>query len=125
MEDGKSLRIGDNKQEEEEEDDVKMEKFFELIRGFREARNYHKRKESTEWEIEKNKNKRMKRIDGEDQSGCNYWVPKFEREDFYKEVEFRKPDHPLAPLVYPRQCNKDKDMKEGEEDGGVDLRLAL
>ncbi|KAG6644910.1 hypothetical protein I3843_08G082500 [Carya illinoinensis] len=124
MEDDKSLRIGENKQEEEE-DDVKMEKFYELIRSFREARNYYKRKESTEWEIKKNKNKKMKRIEGEEQSSCNYWVPKFEQEDFDKEVEFRKPDHPLAPLVYPRQCNKDKEMKEGEEDGDLDLRLAL
>lgn len=120
----KSARIREDKREEEEEveDEVKMEKFFALIRSFREARNYYKRNQMNE--LEKNRNhKKTKRVSCGEQSSCN-WVPKFEQEDFARDqvVEFRR-----TSLIFPaRPRNEEKNkQKEGEEDSGLDLRLAL
>ncbi|KAG2697765.1 hypothetical protein I3760_07G120600 [Carya illinoinensis] len=117
----KSSRIREDKrEEEEEEEDVKMEKFFALIRNFREARDYYKRKEMSDLEKNNRSHKKAKRVGGE-QSSCN-WVPKFEQEDFAREVvEFRRT--PL--LFFPRPHNEEKNKKEGEDDGGLDLRLTL
>ncbi|XP_041018375.1 protein NIM1-INTERACTING 1-like [Juglans microcarpa x Juglans regia] len=119
----RSSRIREDKREEEkeeeEEEDVKMENFFALIRSFREARNYYKRKEMNELEKKNSSHKKTKRVGGE-QSSCN-WVPKFEQEDFAREVvEFRR-----TPLIFPRPHNEEKNKKEGEDDGGLDLRLTL
>ncbi|KAF5455447.1 hypothetical protein F2P56_025020 [Juglans regia] len=118
----KSSRIRSDKreEEEEEEEDVKMEKFFALIRSFREARNYYKRKEMNEMEKKNTSHKKTKRAVGGEQSSCN-WVPKFEQEDFAKEVvEFRR-----TPLIFRRPDNEEKNKKKGEDDGDLDLRLTL
>ncbi|KAB1202654.1 Protein NIM1-INTERACTING 1 [Morella rubra] len=117
MEDESSLRNGEDKHEDDEEDQVKMEKFYALIRSFREARNYYKRKELNELE-KKNKNKKMKRVGGDEQPSS--WVPKFEREDFTEDVEFRRP-----PLIFPSPCNKEENKKAGEDEGDLDLKLTL
>jgi hypothetical protein len=119
MENDKSVRVGGD--EEEEEEEVKMEKFFALIRSFREARNYYRRKEMNELEKKKRSNKKMKMMCGGDdplpKSSC--WVPKFEQEDFTREIEFGRP-----PLVFPSPCNKEK-AKKGEAEVALDLKLAL
>lgn len=127
MENDKGVRV--EEEDEEEGDDVKMEKFFALIRSFREARNYYKRKEMNgEMEEKKKKsNKKMKMMmaggdeQQQQQQKSSSWVPKFEQEDFTKEVEFRGP-----PLVFPVPCNKEKpNQKDGEPEGGLDLKLHL
>jgi hypothetical protein len=113
MENDKNLRIVEDEQEEE----AKMEKFFALIKSFREARNYRRKELMNDLEKKKNNNKKMKRVDGEQSS----WVPKFEWEDFTKEVEFIKP-----PLIFPAPCNEEKDKKDQREDeSGLDLKLTL
>ncbi|XP_059440065.1 protein NIM1-INTERACTING 1-like [Corylus avellana] len=117
MENDKSVRVGGD---EEDEEEAKMEKFFALIRSFREARNYYKRKEMNELEKKKRSNKKMKMMcSGDDLQKSSCWVPKFEQEDFTREVEFRRP-----PLVFPSPCNKEK-AKKGEAEVGLDLKLAL
>ena len=117
MENDKSVRVGGD---EEEEDEVKMEKFFALIRSFREARNYYKRKEMNELEKKKRSNKKMKMMcGGADMQKPSSWVPKFKPEDFTGEVEFRRP-----PLVFPSPCNEEK-AKKGEAEVVLDLKLAL
>jgi hypothetical protein len=106
---------------DEQEEEVKMEKFFALIRSFREARNYYRRKDLNELEKKRKSNKKMKMMGGGDhqqqQSSC--WVPKFEKEDFTNEVEFRRP-----PLVFPAPCSKEN-AKKGEGEDGLDLKLTL
>ncbi|KAB1216951.1 hypothetical protein CJ030_MR4G016036 [Morella rubra] len=102
MEDDSSLRNGEGKHDDNEEDQVKMEKFYALIRSFREAQNYYKRKELNELE-KKNKNKKIKRVGGDEQLSC--WVPKFGEEDFTEDIEFRR------PLIFLGPCNKEKDKK--------------
>lgn len=49
----------------EQEEEVKMEKFFALIRSFREARNYYRRKGLNELEKKKS-NKKMNKMGGGD-----------------------------------------------------------
>ena len=113
MENDKSFRNGEDKQEEEEE--AKMEKFFALIRSFREARNYRRKELMNDSQV-MNNSKRMKRVGGDHSS----WVPKFEWEDFTKEVEFVRP-----PLIFPSPCNNKEKDKEEREDSGLDLKLTL
>lgn len=113
MENDKSFRNGEAEQEEEE---AKMEKFFALIRSFREARNYRRKELMNDSQVINNK-KKMKRVGGDDHSS---WVPKFEWEDFTKEVEFVRP-----PLIFPGPCNNKEKDKEEQEDSGLDLKLTL
>ncbi|KAL5561067.1 hypothetical protein UlMin_030814 [Ulmus minor] len=105
---------------EEEEEEVKIEKFFSLIRSYREARNRLMRKES----IEK-KNKRVKMMTKEEEeSNRNSWVPSFESEDFTEEVGFRsEPPNPCAKLEL--QVAPDNKVVLVKEDNGLDLNLTL
>jgi hypothetical protein len=105
----------------EQEEEVKIEKFFDLIRSFRVARNYYRRKGLNELEKKKS-NKKMKKMGGGDhQHQLSCWVPKFKQEDFTKEVQFtfKRP-----PLVFPAPTNKEN-AKKGEGEDGLDHKLTL
>ncbi|KAA8543006.1 hypothetical protein F0562_021499 [Nyssa sinensis] len=94
--------------EDDQPEEEKMEKFFALIRNFRDARN-HRRSELNEMERKKNKIRKL-------QSGQSSWLPSFEWEDFTEEIEFRK-----LPLIFPAPCDKKEDKKEedhNDEGGG-------
>ncbi|RDX73331.1 hypothetical protein CR513_47069, partial [Mucuna pruriens] len=97
---------------EGDDDEMKMEKFYSLLRSFRDARD-RRRRELLELEEknEKNMNKKMKA----------------KAEDFTTEIQFRKP-----PLIFPNPIpcdttkdNKGKKNKEQHQDLALDLKLAL
>ena len=108
----------DDADNDDPEEEMKIEKFYSLLRSFRDTRN-RRRKELDDLERnDSNKKKKMKRIKEETSS----WVPSFEWEDFTTEIEFRRP-----PLVLSTPCDhRDKDSKKKKnQDDGLDLKLAL
>ncbi|CAL5352171.1 unnamed protein product [Camellia sinensis] len=129
---------GGGEPEEQEDDEKKMDKFFALLRSFREARD-RRRNELKEMEMGKNKNTvnmmkttttTTKRAKTEHEEGGqkSSWVPSFEWEDFSEEQELRK-----APLFFPAPWNnnhhhheksKKNDQKDDNETG-LDLELGL
>ncbi|CAN6706222.1 unnamed protein product [Malus baccata var. baccata] len=103
------------KEEEEESEEMKMEKFYSLIRSYHEARNRLRLRNATrpppppppppqvhsdDHEVlsvnKVNSNKRRKKMGGDDDDagggggGGKIWVPSFEVGDFANEVEFRR-----------------------------------
>ncbi|KAK2970252.1 hypothetical protein RJ640_021688 [Escallonia rubra] len=123
---GRGEENGDQKEEE------KMEKFFELIRSYREARN-RRIKELMNDELEKKKQRAIKKRKSDgcgggrgDAQQCASWVPSFEWEDFAKEAELGK-----RPVIFPAgpcHYNKKEHQTEGNREDtevGLDLKLAL
>lgn len=121
---------GELEQDDDQNEEERMEKFFALIRGFHEARN---RRRNELNEIEARNKKKMRKSDDHRESG---WVPAFQWEDFTQGIEFRKQPPPPPPsLLFPAgvpNCNviinKKEDKKKLEEynEGGLlDLKLAL
>ncbi|OMO82218.1 hypothetical protein COLO4_23173 [Corchorus olitorius] len=105
-----------------EQEDQKMEKFFALIRNFQEARNKRKhelRQKEEKAEIKKKQNK-MKRSDVDDHNEQSSWVPTFEWTDFTEGIEFRRP-----PIIFPSPFNNKQGKKIEADDDGLDLRLTL
>ncbi|KAH7516940.1 hypothetical protein FEM48_Zijuj09G0009000 [Ziziphus jujuba var. spinosa] len=114
---------------EDAEEEMKIERFFALIRSFREARNRCRRREElydqlSEKEKEKKKMKREDFFKLEDQKQSN-WIPSFEREDFTTQVEFLG-----LPQVFPPPCpnftaKNHHHPKQPVQDHALDLKLSL
>ena len=121
MENGKREEIKSNGAEDEEE---KMDKFFALIRNFRDARN--------ELEMIINNNKRRKtHVDQKPSS----WTPSFEWQDFTQGGGVGLAS-PSTSLIFPnpsshnnhhnqQQQDGRKQQEEEDEQSGLDLKLAL
>ena len=136
----------------EDELETKIEKFFSLIRSYREARNRlmilsrskevhddHDQDDDDDGEIffEVEKRKAVKRVKvmamaGEVESrggggGGGVWVPSFERGDFTEDVEFRAPA--AAPSMLVRALNpcssNNKASTTTKDHNGLDLNLTL
>ncbi|KAK7344353.1 hypothetical protein VNO77_13867 [Canavalia gladiata] len=105
--------------DDEVEDEMKMEKFYSLLRSFRDARD-RRRRELVE--LEKNESNR-KKMKGTPTTKAKAEVS-FEWQDFTSEIHFRKP-----PLVFPNpipcEAIKDNKGKKKKEDLALDLKLAL
>lgn len=117
--------------EEEEEVEMEMERFFALVRNFKEMRDRRRKElmigeEEEEIAAEKRR-KRMKTAEAVENRST--WIPKFEREDFDEEFQGRGP-----ALILPKPCNlvkedtaaamkKKKKVKNGDE--CLDLNLTL
>ncbi|CAK9310200.1 unnamed protein product [Citrullus colocynthis] len=114
----------------EEEEEVEMERFFALVRNFKEMRDRRRKElmigEEEEIAAEKRR-KRMKTAEAVENRST--WIPKFEREDFDEEFQVRGP-----ALILPKPCNlvkedtgaamkKKKKVKNGDE--CLDLNLTL
>ncbi|TKY61677.1 NIM1-INTERACTING 1 [Spatholobus suberectus] len=109
----------DEKDDDEVEEEMKMDKFYALLRRFRDARD-RRRKELEE--LEKSESKKRK-VGAEQHS---VWVPSFEREDFTNDVQFRGP--PLrfpAPSTSSSPRGTDKRKNEQRLHDSLDLNLAL
>ncbi|XP_050203268.1 protein NIM1-INTERACTING 1 [Mercurialis annua] len=104
-----------NADEDDEQEDQKVEKFFALIRNFQEARNRRK----NEVEEEKRRHKKVKRVNKIEEQKPS-WVPKFELEDFAQEFQFKRP-----PLIFPRSCIQKEENKEKVKKDELDLDLSL
>lgn len=148
MENGK---LGDEEPiiTKQDELEIKVEKFFSLIRSYRDARNrlikimgkqYSRGDhELLEEEEEIKKNKRMQKmmivttVESDQMissSSCTTgWVPSFESEDFTKELEFKG-----IPLILPNPCNNEiiniplqtnSIATNDEPHHGLDLNLTL
>ncbi|KAK7278144.1 hypothetical protein RJT34_23170 [Clitoria ternatea] len=111
----------------EVEDEMKMEKFYSLLRGFRDARDRRRRELI---ELEKNESNKKKKMKGVTTMKGNAEVS-FEWQDFTTEIQFRKP-----PSVFPNPvpCDTNKDNNKGKKkeaqhqqhkDLALDLKLAL
>ncbi|KAL8101116.1 hypothetical protein AgCh_033123 [Apium graveolens] len=115
-----------NNDVDEDDEEEKIETFFALVRGFQEARN-RRRNELKQIETRSNKKSRSS---GEDCRNSG-WVPVFQWEDFTHENDSRKHPHPLvfhtghATLVASMDKVKDKKMEGDQNEGELDLTLAL
>ncbi|PRQ45129.1 putative NPR1/NH1-interacting protein [Rosa chinensis] len=129
-------------EEEEEEEMEKIEKFYSLIRHFREARNRliglrktrpnHEVGDEVEQEKMKTSKKRKKTGDDDrdHERRLSTWVPSFECEDFTnKEVEYPGTCLSFPALPCNTSGNTSNNGKEKVEDDDasecLDLRLAL
>lgn len=97
---------------EDEEEEEKIEKFFSLIRSFREA---HDRRKSELKEMEEKRRKKKRKMEDEQSS----WVPTFSPEDFNEEIEFR------TPVIFSGRRKDEKNVEDQENDGDVNLKLSL
>lgn len=102
--------IGEEEDDQEEEDQ-KIGKFFELIRSFREARDRRRNELIKELATNNNNNKKKRKCIDNGESG---WVPTFEWEDFMQPI-------PLGGL----NCNNGIFNKEEDGESGLDLKLTL
>ncbi|OVA16698.1 hypothetical protein BVC80_1543g140 [Macleaya cordata] len=125
---------------EEEDEDLKVEKFYELIRSFHDACGHRRRSKSTTTTDHHHhhqsddhdqvviKNKKMKimkmKEDEVDHHEKPIWVPSFKSEDFKGEIKFRNPPPPRLPLMSPGTCSKQGTKKE-EDESTLDLKLTL
>ncbi|XP_058742716.1 uncharacterized protein LOC131615348 [Vicia villosa] len=96
---------------EEEKEEMKIEKFYSLLRSFREARDRLRRREELHDHIDQNESnkKRMKKTE-----------PCFELQDFTTEIHF--------PLNFPdpvKNNNGEKKKKEQLKEHALDLKLSL
>lgn len=127
------VKIDGQQEEEEEETMMKMEKFYSLIRDFREARNRLIRSRNTRSidEEEPGKKKKRKKMDGDDQQQRPSWVPSFECEDFANvEIEVQLPATPLMLTAPPCNTtgvnsNAKKIVEDGASEKSLDLQLTL
>ncbi|XP_058197760.1 uncharacterized protein LOC131313461 [Rhododendron vialii] len=114
-------------QPEEEEDDKeveeKMDKFYALIRSFRDARDRRRNELLKEMEINNNNNNKKRKAAEQQTVTC--LAPSFRMEDFTQqgEAEFKR-----TPLKFPPAPSKihepdDDDLLDKES--GLDLKLAL
>ncbi|GMJ09242.1 hypothetical protein HRI_004593400 [Hibiscus trionum] len=113
--------VSNGEDDREEQEDEKMEQFFSLLRNFREACNKRKhelRQRDHDEEINKKMKKNKTSKLGEDERSS--WVPRFEREDFSAEFEFRRP-----LVFFPTPYNKKEGKKKLEDGDGLDLNLSL
>ncbi|XP_024020053.1 uncharacterized protein LOC112091224 isoform X2 [Morus notabilis] len=139
--DGEKVFFGDpeeDRKKEDEDQEDKVEKFFELIRNFREARKRLAiRRQTVETEtisgdhddqlfVSDDQKKKKKKIDKSNKkrkimTDIN-WVTSssylFEKEDFTADVEFRG-----TPSIFPDPCNV-TDKRRVQKDG-LDLNLTL
>lgn len=126
MERGRSRLI--ELEEEEDDDEMKMEKFYSLVRKLREARKRlrdhqmiisNELKKNKDEDEEMNK-KRKSLVSVEEQSSTTCWVPCFVKEDFDQDVSFRKP---VSPSLLPNPCNNK--IKETQSHDGLDFKLSF
>lgn len=102
----------------DDDDEMKMEKFYSLLRSFREARD-RRRRELQDLENNQLSNKKIK---------VETAAASFEWQDFTTEIHFRKPPS-IFPNPVPRDTNKVKDNNKGKKKEqlhkDLDLNLAL
>lgn len=115
----KKRKIWCGEDEEEEDDEIKMEKFFALVRSIRESREGLRRFGETENGSSKVKNR------------VGVWTPQFQIEDFmevdpHHQNRSQKYNPPLnfSPADLPRGSQKAADEKK-EAERGMNLSLSL
>lgn len=104
---------------EKEDEEERIDKFYALIRNFREERNRLRNEliisnNHDQLEMIRKKNKRKY---------CNEsssWTPTFELEDFKQDYFIKKPLQIFPPPPPPR-----KKQEEDRDENGLDLKLTL
>ncbi|KAK7356292.1 hypothetical protein VNO80_15560 [Phaseolus coccineus] len=117
----KKREARDDDDRDDGNDEIKMEKFYSLLRNFRDARD-RRRRELMELEKNETNRKKMKAATASTKPKAEVV---FEFQDFTTDIHFRKP-----PLVFPnpiscdtsRGINKGKNIKEQQD---LDLKLSL
>jgi len=119
----KKREVRDDGDRDDGNDEMKMEKFYSLLRSFRDARDRRRRELM---ELEKNESNRKKMKAATTSTNPKAEVA-FEFQDFTTDIHFRKP-----PLVFPNpiSCDTGKDINKGKKnkdqnDVALDLKLAL
>ncbi|KAF7120287.1 hypothetical protein RHSIM_Rhsim13G0001700 [Rhododendron simsii] len=117
--------------EEEEEDkevEEKMNKFYALIRSFRDARDRRRNELLKEMEINNNNNKNNKKRKAAEQQIVSSLVPSFRMEDFTQqgEAEFKRTPLKFRPTPSSIKIHEpDDDDLVLDKESGLDLKLAL
>nr|DAD33005.1 TPA_asm: hypothetical protein HUJ06_011856 [Nelumbo nucifera] len=96
---------------EEAEEEEKMERFFALIRSFKDARDRLMNGLHERIKVDDRPRKKVKRVSDP------AWVPSFEWEDFREIIEFE--------ATTSKRKSQKKEEKEVESWGGLDLNLNL
>ncbi|KAI9082628.1 hypothetical protein K1719_035497 [Acacia pycnantha] len=116
----KKRKIWCGEDEEEEDDEIKMEKFFALIRSIRESREGLRRFGETQNGSSKLKNR------------VGVWKPQFQIEDFmeadpHHQNRSQKYDPPLnfSPADLPHGNQKAASDEKKEAERGMNLGLSL
>nr|DAD33003.1 TPA_asm: hypothetical protein HUJ06_011854 [Nelumbo nucifera] len=112
---GRRLLVCDEQKDEEEEQ--KVDKFFALIKSFRDACDRRGMELS---ESSSSPSRKKRKVDEKEKKSV--WVPKFEMEDFTEEIEFKSPH-----VIFPTPCYRKEKRKPDEEEveGSLDLKLTL
>ncbi|KAJ9187920.1 hypothetical protein P3X46_003331 [Hevea brasiliensis] len=113
----RKLSIHDD-QDDEDNEEVKIEKFFALIRSIREARD-RLINGSDYLKQETDSNKKKRKLE-EENVQVAVWKPCFQPEDFMEESEAR---NPRAAMVDTSKRNEVPEKEEAKEE--LDLRLSL
>ncbi|XAR61454.1 hypothetical protein NMG60_11035160 [Bertholletia excelsa] len=111
---------------DDEDEEEKIEKFFALVRGIREAREHILKASSADgillFEQQSNKNKKMKNGE-EEKAKALPWNPSFQPEDFSQDDLLLKIS-PITPCADSSQIVQGSSHKQDIKDG-LDLRLSL
>ncbi|KAJ4727868.1 NIM1-interacting protein [Melia azedarach] len=115
-------------EEEEDNDEEKMEKFYTLVRNIREVRERLMSRSYSTKEIENNDNNRLSKISKlEEKKPVEVWKPAFQREDFLEDIDqFKNPhDHSASPVAAAASQISKPGAEKEETKGGLDLTLSL
>jgi hypothetical protein len=111
-------------EDQEEDDEQKIDKFFALIKNLREARDRLMNGSNGFNGTDQNKRDKMKKVEEQMQTHA-VWKPSFQREDFVEEVAAPFKNLPVTALVgSSSQRGGGGGTKENDTDG-LDLRLSL
>ena len=101
---------------EEEEEEMKMEAFFALVRNFKEMRDQRRKELMIGCDGEKAAAAEMRKRKMKTVENRSAWIPRFEREDFDEEFQVRGPAKEEAAA---------KKKKVKNEEDILDLNLSL
>ncbi|XP_023514605.1 protein NIM1-INTERACTING 1 [Cucurbita pepo subsp. pepo] len=104
---------------EEEEEEMKMEAFFALVRNFKEMRDQRRKELMIGCDGEKAAAAEMRKRKMKTVENRSAWIPRFEREDFDEEFQLRGPAKEEAAAA----AKKKKKVKNEEDI--LDLNLSL
>ncbi|KAJ9171682.1 hypothetical protein P3X46_015011 [Hevea brasiliensis] len=116
----RKLSQGDHHDDDEDNEEVKIEKFFALITNIREARD-GLINGSVALKQDMDSNKKKRKLEEENNNmQVAVWKPSFQLEDFLEESHAK---NPRATVVVTSQKNEVPEKEDAKEE--LDLRLSL
>ncbi|XP_023004697.1 protein NIM1-INTERACTING 1 [Cucurbita maxima] len=114
---GKRVAAATVDREEEKEEEMKMEAFFDLVRNFKEMRDQRRKELMIVCDGEKAAAAEMRKKKMKTVENRSAWIPRFEREDFDEEFQVRGPAKEEAAAAKKKKVKNEEDI--------LDLNLSL